>query len=434
MSTINNTQYDERTTDAETSDEIRADIERQRHQMSDKIDAIQEQFQPERLKEQAQETVRDFVNDGIESIKSYLDDNGQEIGSSLGRTLKEHPIPTALIGLGVGWILVETLGGDDEPTTRKRYYRGQADHQNRGYGQARYPESGYGYRDAERATQYGLQGYSEEYTREMYDYDRERLEQRHRYNPAGGAYATEGSFDNDADSSMGDRVRNAAEDAASTIQSNVDRATNEAQNRTQQVAHQVGQQAAETSNQVRQQASRLGDAATHLGEQAQDQMDTLPDEAQYRARQAQYQARRTGRQVKRTMEDNPLTFGAVALGIGMAIGFLLPETRQEDRWMGDIRDHVVDAGQEMADDVANRAQNVVEQVRPEVEETARQVADELTTASSEAIDDVKQKSRAAAENIKETALSAKETARKEAEKAGEDVKDRAETAKERIQN
>jgi hypothetical protein len=95
----------------ESPDAIKTDIERTRQDMSEKIEQIQARLNPSNIKTQAQETVKELVRDSTDSLTSYFNDNSKEIGASVVQVIKSNPIPAALIGLGVGWLLVENYMG-----------------------------------------------------------------------------------------------------------------------------------------------------------------------------------------------------------------------------------------------------------------------------------------------------------------------------------
>ena len=84
-------------TEAEV-DEIevtRIEIERTRAGMSETVDAIQERLSPENLKEQAKDRVKEATVG-----------KAQEAGSGIVDTVKANPLPAALTGIGLGWLLV----------------------------------------------------------------------------------------------------------------------------------------------------------------------------------------------------------------------------------------------------------------------------------------------------------------------------------------
>lgn len=95
-------------------EEIEQDIERTRSQMRSTLDAIEEKLAPQRLLETAMDTVREVVS----------------ADSGIGRTIRNNPIPLALMGLGAAWLLVAATRKTD--TAREEYddtgygYRGTA--------------------------------------------------------------------------------------------------------------------------------------------------------------------------------------------------------------------------------------------------------------------------------------------------------------------
>jgi hypothetical protein len=74
-------------------------------------------------------------------------------------------------------------------------------------------------------------------------------------------------------------------------------------------------------------------------------------------------SRRAGSQLQQAMRTNPLAVGAIAAGVGAAIGFALPETERENEWMGESRDAMIDRAQEMARDAAERVKDAADSVK-----------------------------------------------------------------------
>jgi ElaB/YqjD/DUF883 family membrane-anchored ribosome-binding protein len=73
----------------------RAEIERTRADMSETVDAIQDRLSPESLKEQAKDRVKEATVG-----------KAQEAGSGVMGTIRANPLPAALTGIGLGWLLV----------------------------------------------------------------------------------------------------------------------------------------------------------------------------------------------------------------------------------------------------------------------------------------------------------------------------------------
>lgn len=91
--------------------QVQAEIHRTRERLSNHIDKIQERLQPENIKTQAQDAIQNAMVDSMESVKDYIDDYVQQVDWSEIRdgvldTIRNNPVPTALIGVGLGWIFL----------------------------------------------------------------------------------------------------------------------------------------------------------------------------------------------------------------------------------------------------------------------------------------------------------------------------------------
>jgi hypothetical protein len=101
----------------ESADQIRADIEHTREEMSHTIDALQERLDPQRIKEKAREKMQQatvgraehFVQNTKKKVHEISEQisaapTPQDKGAVLVDVIKRHPLPAALLGLGVLWI------------------------------------------------------------------------------------------------------------------------------------------------------------------------------------------------------------------------------------------------------------------------------------------------------------------------------------------
>lgn len=130
--------------DDDVSDEtgrIRADIEDTRAELGQTINEIQERLSPQHIIEEVKESVRDAtigkveramdrVGETISNVtEPAVDAMGRagtvikETGSSVADTVRQNPIPAALIGLGVGMLLVNRWRGSADRPSRSRTYR-----------------------------------------------------------------------------------------------------------------------------------------------------------------------------------------------------------------------------------------------------------------------------------------------------------------------
>jgi Protein of unknown function (DUF3618) len=95
-------------TDDRSSREIRDDIRRTRAQMDATVDAIEDKLSPGELIHEAWGLFRGGSSSSVNRVI---------------RIAKQHPMPAAIIGLGLGWMVYESTGGTATGTRRARYVR-----------------------------------------------------------------------------------------------------------------------------------------------------------------------------------------------------------------------------------------------------------------------------------------------------------------------
>ena len=134
---------------------------------------------------------------------------------------------------------------------------------------------------------------------------------------------------------------------------------------------------------------RLRERARHsarsLRDGVRDGLGDLPEEARHRvvkarlaAIEAQHeverQMRHAGDYAQRNAREHPLLVGALALGIGVALGAALPRTSTEDRMIGARRDRLMDEADRIFREEASKVRRVAEAA---VEEGKSAVKDTL---------------------------------------------------------
>lgn len=91
----------------------RVEIERTRADMSETVDAIQERLSPQNLREQAKDRVKEATVGRAREAKSGIVD-----------TVRANPLPAALTGIGLGWLLMSARQqGPARPRYRAEDYR-----------------------------------------------------------------------------------------------------------------------------------------------------------------------------------------------------------------------------------------------------------------------------------------------------------------------
>ena len=110
----------------EDAEQIRAEIEDTRADMSQTINEIQERLSPEHLMGQVKETVREATIGKVERVMETIGEVTEpareaigragttikEAGTSVGYSVWRNPIPLALIGLGVGMLFMRSRRGN----------------------------------------------------------------------------------------------------------------------------------------------------------------------------------------------------------------------------------------------------------------------------------------------------------------------------------
>jgi hypothetical protein len=78
--------------------------------------------------------------------------------------------------------------------------------------------------------------------------------------------------------------------------------------------------------------------------------------------------------IQRLLQRNPLAVGAVAATLGIAVGLAVPETRRENRLMGETRDTLAERAKDAAQGAVDKAKQVAGEAASQVAaEAARQV-------------------------------------------------------------
>jgi hypothetical protein len=287
------------------TDMLREEIEQTRERMSETLDQLGERLNPNRIKQQVKDNVREATIGRVEDMARHASVRVNETREGLLDTIRDNPVPAAMIGIGLGWMLFN--GRRD---TRIHTHSVQSDEL-----------SGYGY----------VGNVNSVTPRLMQD------------DAAGGMGASISH-----DHSGG--IRSHVSDVASSAREHVSDVTSRAGERLSGVGEKLSG--------VKDTATeRVGDAAHRVSHVASDL-----------AQNTRYQAQRAEVRFSNTMQDNPLAVGAVAIALGMAAGFAIPETRRENEILGPTRDKLMDRARTVASDAKERAQEVVGRVREAAEE------------------------------------------------------------------
>jgi gas vesicle protein len=336
-------------TDLRYGDDIPAlkeNIRRTRAEMSATIDELQERLSPEVLKAQLKDTVRERVEDAKHSVREATIGRAENMARKAGETvtdvrhgvidtIRDNPIPAAMVGIGLGWLLMN--GRSSERTRTIAYDDTRA---RGGY----WPQVSGQYGTAEY---YGTEAGRPSYT-----------------GGQSGAYRSEGTYmrTETGGQMYGEGQRSESHESA-----------------IHRVTEKVGDVGGEIREKVSDVAGRVQHSAGQLADQAQYTVGTLSDQAQHAAASLAEEARRRALRIEtrvgRTFDDNPIGLGAAAVAMGLAIGMALPRTRREDELLGPTRDQLLERAEDVMDEGKSRLRDVAETALDKVEEKVDRVAD-----------------------------------------------------------
>jgi ElaB/YqjD/DUF883 family membrane-anchored ribosome-binding protein len=301
---------------------LRAQIHETRAQLAGILDEIQERLSPANLKQQATETIREATVGKVEKMADSAETKLNTWGSNLMRTVRENPLPVAMIGLGIGW-LVKADAGDRN----------------------------------------GARGADEAFRRSRAGVPYDRLGTGERY------YTSYDEFEFAQDRGrMGDVLEDAAEQTGEMVDRVQDRAghlAEEVQERAGEVKAKAGEAAADVKDKAAAISADVQQRAGEAAAEVQQRVGEAGTWARQTAGDVQHEAKFRAEQAKATftdtLHDNPLAVGAVALALGTVVGLLLPSTARENEIMGEKRDQLLEGVKDQAKEAAERVKHVAEE-------------------------------------------------------------------------
>jgi len=325
---------------------IRARIEQRRIRMGAVIEEVGSHLNPDHLKdefrtgmrEQVEQTKRDLRGATIgraETLINDMEDTVNRTSRTLMDTIRDNPLPAAMAGIGLGWLIVDARRHDSHD---------EWDHRSSG---SDYDFEGGGYPTTGR------------------DYDRHGV--------ASTAPGYVGPYGRTAPPMSSSEMRGGQgfrSDFEYESEGRVDRAKDAVSDR----AHDLQDRASEAADQVRDAAGRVQENVSDAADQVRHRASEMTDRVEDAWHDAEHRARRAGSEVRQLSEENPLAAGAVALALGFAAGMMVPETSRERQWMGPARDRMVNRAQEAAGETMEKVGRVVEATAEEARDTAEEEA------------------------------------------------------------
>ncbi|KPH05918.1 DUF3618 domain-containing protein (plasmid) [Rhizobium acidisoli] len=320
-----------------TSAELQREIERDRQRLGDRIDAIQERMSPGQL---------------VDEVLAYArNSGGSEFVGNLGRTFKENPLPVALMGVSLAWLMAKGAPSTAAPASSQEpeyeLYPVQGPVRRLGP-----PTSIGGVRYSHFSDGSGRQ------LKALTDETGRRA--GHFMDETGKTYR--GFVD-----ASGKQVDQIVDETGAMF----DAASGWAAEKLEQVKTTAQDLAGRAAGTASSMTSRTTSAATNLQEQATD----------------------LNKLILTQFRDQPLVGGALAFAVGAAIGAALPSTETEDRFAGEAADaakqtigaqasELVDRGAAAASDLFERAASVASDAHDEIKDRLSEEVDALKSGAA----------------------------------------------------
>jgi gas vesicle protein len=337
--TYRSSDYAPAPSNSDDPDVIRRQIEDTRAQMTSTISEIGERLSPDYLIDKAKTSVREATVERFRDMSYQANRRVEGMSNSMSDTVRANPLPVALIGLGLGWLIMSERNKRQDFDTRGQY-------RTTGY---RYYEGNDGPGAMEQA--------------------------RHRLDDAADMVQDRAADIQNRVSGTAQRMGESVSDTASRVGDTVSGTASRVGETVSDTAHRTGEAVRETAFRVGEtvghRAEMVQERAADLSSQARSEAERLAAEARWRAQDGVQRTRQT---FWETMEQNPLTLGAIVLVAGAAVGASIPSTEYENRLMGETRDKLMDEAKVRAQDTVGRVQTVLQEAQQAAVTEAKNVA------------------------------------------------------------
>ena len=319
-------------------DRIERELAATRAQLDGTIEALQQKLSPGELVSQA--------------VTYFKEGSGMDLSQNLGRSLRDNPVPVALIGVGLGWLV---LSGKRQPSP--------AFNTTPGYSplSERWPDEGMPMDPIMPA--YQAAAYDDLATKAV---------------EAGAGVSRQ---DDESDEFFHERVSAAkaavlgltrdAGEAASAFGQRVEEALTVARDSFERMGDRVRMLASHAGQATADMASHLLESGSAGMRSLQDYGQSTGEGVQNGAEYALARTRDLGTRTATYMQDRPLLLGALGVALGAGLGMLIPSSRYERKMLNEVGVGLRGQAEEAIQDVRSRATRVAASVIDTVRDAAQ---------------------------------------------------------------
>ena len=323
------------TSTEKTSADLQKEIDRDRQRIGHRIDAIQERMSPGQL---------------IDEVLAYAKGSGGgEYVSNLGQALKDNPLPVAMIGVSLAWLMAKGSTPTEMSSGSQRvpdYPLYQAEGPIRRLGPP-ISEDGSRYSHFSDVSGRRLKALTDETGRRA----------GHFVDEAGAIY------------------RGFADASGKQVDDIVD---------------ETGAMFDAASGWVSEKWEQAKGAASDMSTAASGAFSSLSGHTTSTARSLRGQNNKLNDAILTQFRDQPLVGGALAFAIGAAIGAALPHSETEDDLLGDVADSTKNKVTAASQEVVDRGKEVASELYEKVSEVASDTHDTIKDRVVEKVDAFKQ--------------------------------------------
>jgi hypothetical protein len=278
--------------DTPSSAELEREVEAQRNRVEERIGEIQARLSPGQL---------------IDEVLSYTKSGGSHIASNLGNQIAQNPLPAALLGVSLAWLMMGNKQGG-------------------GSGHDYHETSGETYYPYARVSGAGLQ-------RTSHSQDEYGEWQSEFIDDAGKTYRAKSDM-------HGKRKGHFVDDAGKIFSGFIDDAGNRVSHFRDEAGNMLGDAGTWASHTWHDIKDAVGRTADGVARRASNLMGQASEMSGSMGGSARHGADKAGRMLQDALYQQPLVAGALAFAAGAALGAALPHTEQEDKLLGEAADKV----------------------------------------------------------------------------------------------
>jgi Protein of unknown function (DUF3618) len=313
------------------SAEIEREVDAQRAQVESTFDELRQRLKPSQLVDE----VMNYTRQNGAQLASNLGHGSADFAQNLGRTVAANPLPAALLGISLAWLMAgPKLGIGDGADKRRSEFE---------------PEYGTIRGDGMRRVSHGRDDSSGLWYSEFADED-------------GTHYRAQADK---AGKRMGHFMDDTGKNFAGFFNDTGKRITefrDEAGDRLEDALGWADHTWSDVSRGASQRFGAISDSAKRMGGDVQQN------------------AARLSRDAMHMLEEQPLVMGALAFAAGAAVGAVVPHTRQEDELLG-----------EAADDVKLKAGEIASDLYEQGKEKAGELYEDISDKAGEVYGDAKRR-------------------------------------------